>query len=233
MRAFKLTRSARKTIALVVRGGVLEVRAPLRMPKAEIDKFVSLKEPWVEKQLARQQALAQKRKQFTVGYGDTALYRGKPCPIIARTGRQAGFDDALSQFYMPSGLPPQRMKAAVIQIYKMLAKKHLTERVLHFQPIMGVSVSALKISSAKTRWGSMSGKRSVNFSWRLIMAEDDVIDAVVVHELAHIKQMNHSDRFWAEVEKILPDYKKRDARLKAFSRMIGEQNWEDDSLPLR
>lgn len=228
MRDFNLTRSARKTIALVVRGGVLDVRAPLRMPKADIDKFVASKEQWIEKQLARQQALAQKRKQFTVSYGDTVLYRGKPCPIVERAGRQAGFDDALSLFYMPPDLPPQRIKATVVQSYKQLAKRHLTQRVLHFQALMGVRVTALKINSAKTRWGSMSAKQSVNFSWRLIMAEDDVIDAVVVHELAHIKQMNHSDRFWAEVEKILPDYKKRDLRLKAFSRMIGEQNWEDD-----
>ena len=74
---------------------------------------------------------------------------------------------------------------------------------------MGVSVTNLKINSAKTRWGSMSGKKSVNFSWRLILADDNIIDVVVVHELAHIKQMNHSDKFWAEIEKILPDWRER------------------------
>lgn len=83
-----------------------------------------------------------------------------------------------------------------------------------------------KINSAKTRWGSMSGKKSVNFSWRLILADDDIIDVVVVHELAHIKQMNHSDKFWAEVEKILPDWQEREKRLKELSCMINAQNWE-------
>ncbi len=94
--------------------------------------------------------------------------------------------------------------------------------------MMGVSVTNLKINSAKTRWGSMSSKKSVNFSWRLILADNDIIDVVVVHELAHIRQMNHSDKFRAEVEKILPDWREREKRLKELSRMINAQNWEVD-----
>ena len=74
----------------------------------------------------------------------------------------------------------------------------------------------------------MSGRKSVNFSWRLIMAEDDIIDAVVVHELAHITEMNHSDLFWAIVEGVLPDWREREKRLKEFSRKINAENWEVD-----
>ncbi len=228
MRDYKLSRSNRKTIALYVRGGIVEVRAPLKIAKAEIDKFVASKEDWIVKRLEGYKELTKKREEFSLNYGDKVLYRGKEYPIVARSGNLAGFDDDALCFYIPQNLPPELIKAAVIQIYKLLAKRYLTERVMHYQSIMGVRVTSLKINSAKTRWGSMSGKKSVNFSWRLILAEDDVIDVVVVHELAHIKQMNHSDRFWAEVEKILPDWRERERRLKEFNHMINAQNWDID-----
>lgn len=228
MREYKLTRSNRKTIALYVRDGIVEIRAPLKAAKAQIDKFVASKEDWIIKRLDKHEKLTEKRETFSLNYGDKVLYRGKEHPIVARPGNRVGFDDEALCFYMPPNLPMEGVKAAVIQIYKLLAKRCLTERVLHYQPMMGVSVTSLKINSAKTRWGSMSGKRSVNFSWRLILADDDIIDVVVVHELAHIKQMNHSDKFWAEVEKILPDWRERENRLKELSRMINAQNWEVD-----
>lgn len=228
MRDYKLTRTSRKTIALYVRDGMVEVRAPLGAAKAGIDRFVASKEDWIVKRLGKHEELTEKREAFILDYGDNALYRGKAYPIAARPGNRLGFDDNVLCFYMPPHLPPEGIKAAVIQVYKLLAKHYLTERVLHYQPVMGVAVTNLKINSAKTRWGSMSGKKSVNFSWRLILADDDIIDAVVVHELAHIKQMNHSDKFWAEVEKVIPDWREREKRLKEFSRMSNEQNWEVD-----
>lgn len=228
MRDYILTRSNRKTVALYVRDGDVEVKAPLRIPKTEIDKFVASKEEWIVKQLNKHEELAEKRVAFSLNYGDKVLYRGEEYPIVARSGNRVGFDDTALCFYIPPNLSSERVKAAVIQIYKLLAKRYLTEQVMHYQTIMGVSVTSLKINSAKTRWGSMSGKKRVNFSWRLILADDNIIDVVVVHELAHIKQMNHSDKFWAEVEKILPDWRVRENRLKEFSRMINAQNWEVD-----
>jgi len=110
---------------------------------------------------------------------------------------------------MPPGLSPDEIKAACIQIYRILAKRDLTNRVFDFAKQMSVMPTVVKINSVKTRWGSCSSKKSLNFSWRLIMADDDVIDYVVVHELAHIIEMNHSQKFWAIVENILPDYQRQ------------------------
>ncbi|MFT3952196.1 MAG: SprT family zinc-dependent metalloprotease [Oscillospiraceae bacterium] len=226
MIAYKLTRSRRKTIALYVCGGGVEVRAPLTVSKARIDEFVASKENWIAAQLEKQKALTEQRAAFCLDYGSLVCYRGKDYPIVARPGNRAGFDEAALCFFLPPNLPAERVKLAVIQIYKLLAKRFLTERVAHFQKIMGVTVANLKINSAKTRWGSMSANKNVNFSWRLILAPDEIIDLVVVHELAHIKQMNHSDKFWTQVEAILPDWRERQKRLKELSRMINAQNWE-------
>ena len=96
------------------------------------------------------------------------------------------------------------------------AKEILPARVAHFAAIMGLSPAQVKISGAKTRWGSCSSKGSLNFSWRLMLAGDELIDYVVVHELAHLREMNHSPRFWAVVAQAMPDYQRRRKLLKEF-----------------
>ncbi|MCL2299342.1 MAG: M48 family metallopeptidase [Firmicutes bacterium] len=94
------------------------------------------------------------------------------------------------------------------------AKEILPEKVAYFAQRMGVSPAQVKITGAKTRWGSCSGRGNLNFSWRLMLADDGAIDYVVVHELAHLREMNHSSRFWAVVEAAMPDYRQRRLRLK-------------------
>ena len=80
-------------------------------------------------------------------------------------------------------------------------------RAAHFAPLVGVSYGRITIRSQRTRWGSCSSKGNLNFNCLLALAPPEVLDYVVVHELCHRKEMNHSSRFWAEVERILPDYK--------------------------
>jgi len=104
------------------------------------------------------------------------------------------------------------------QQYRARAKKHLPARVAHFAAIMGVSPTQVKINGAKTRWGSCSAQGNLNFSWRVMLADDDVIDYVVVHELAHLRQMNHSKAFWAVVAQVLPDYQLRQAKLRSLAK---------------
>ncbi|MDR1061142.1 MAG: M48 family metallopeptidase, partial [Clostridiales bacterium] len=119
-------------------------------------------------------------------------------------GRGLGVGDGC--VIVPPGLAPDAIKSALIRIYRRLAKQSLSERLWEYAALMGVSPASMRITGAKTRWGSCSGKNSINFSWRLIMAPNDVIDYVVVHELAHIRQHNHSPAFWAVVAKYMPDY---------------------------
>ena len=86
--------------------------------------------------------------------------------------------------------------------YRQEAWDHLKARVADYGNVMGVKPSQLKLSNAKKRWGSCSGKRSINLNWRLIMLEDQLIDYVVVHELAHLIELNHSLGFWGVVERV-------------------------------
>ncbi|MCL2037151.1 MAG: M48 family metallopeptidase [Oscillospiraceae bacterium] len=225
MQNYTLTRSKRKTIAIHVRDGIVEVRSPFKTPKSEIDKFVKSKEKWIENTLAKSAESKIQRDNFTLNYGSQILYRGSEIPIVAKHGNRVGFDSENRHFYLPPNLNPEQIKSACIQVYRVLAKCDLTEKVLRFAKMMNVMPTAVKINSAKTRWGSCSGRKSLNFSWRLIMADDDVIDYVVVHELAHITEMNHSERFWAIVESVLPDYRERKLRLKSLQKRLCGEDW--------
>ena len=104
--------------------------------------------------------------------------------------------------------------------YREQARKKLKERTEYFAGKMGVSYERISIRAAKTRWGSCSGKGNLNFHWKLILMPPQVLDYVVVHELAHRKEMNHSPAFWAEVERILPDYREQRKWLKINGQMV-------------
>lgn len=220
---YELIRSGRRTLSIAVRDGGVQVRAPLRLPRAEIDGIVLSRADWIGEALERSRALSERRGGFVLDYGGTARYRGGQYPIAAVEGA-GGFDG--ERFLLPPGLSPEQVKAACVQICRLLAKRHLTERTALYAPRMSVSPAAVKVSGAKTRWGSCSSKGTINFSWRLIMAGDSVIDYVVVHELAHLLEMNHSARFWAVVERALPDYQRRKAMLRDFQRRLACENWD-------
>ena len=108
--------------------------------------------------------------------------------------------------------PP--LTAEQLAILAQRAREILPGRVEHYAALMGVAPAGLTITSARTRFGSCSPKNRICFSCRLMAYPEEAIDYVVVHELAHILQHNHSPAFWAEVEKILPDYRRREALLR-------------------
>lgn len=107
-----------------------------------------------------------------------------------------------------------------IEMLKHRAKEILPQRAQHYQKIMNVRHTGIKITSAMTRWGSCSGRNSLCFSYRLMLLPLDIIDYIVVHELSHIRVKNHSKDFYNEVSKYMPDYKARELRLKSLQREI-------------
>ena len=104
--------------------------------------------------------------------------------------------------------------------YRREARRRIEERAAYFAEKMGVDYGRIAIKAAKTRWGSCSAKGNLNFHWKLILMPPAVLDYVVVHELAHRIEMNHSSRFWAQVERILPDYRERRKWLKEKGSLV-------------
>ena len=104
--------------------------------------------------------------------------------------------------------------------YRELARAVIGQRVSYFAAKMGVTYGRIPIRDQKTRWGSCSGRGNLNFNWKLVLMPPEVLDYVVVHELAHRKQMNHSPLFWAEVGRVLPDYESRRRWLKEHGKEV-------------
>ncbi len=100
------------------------------------------------------------------------------------------------------------------------AREKITERAAYYAPVLGVTYGKITIRDQKTRWGSCSEKGNLNFTWKLILAPPEVLDYVVVHELCHRLEMNHSRRFWEHVARVLPDYETRRAWLKENGWML-------------
>lgn len=128
--------------------------------------------------------------------------------------REAWIENALLKMQAKLENAPADLSVDELNFLKQKAKEILPQKVEYYGKLMGLTPTAVKITSAKTRFGSCSGKNSICFSYRLMHYSDKAIDYVVVHELAHIKHKNHGKSFYALVEKYMPDYKERQKILK-------------------
>jgi len=207
----KLVRSKRRTLSLIVEtDGMLTVRAPLRMKEADIRQFIEEKKDWIKRKQAQALRDAPVPRQYLDG--ERFLYLGKEAPLrIVPDQKPALIMDKV--FKLTKSAQPQA-ESVFEAWYKKQARMVLTERVKFFAQKYGFKVGKIRISSARTRWGSYSSKGTLSFTWRLVMAPLEIIDYVVLHELCHLKEMNHSRAFWERVETILPDYKRRRKWLK-------------------
>jgi predicted metal-dependent hydrolase len=203
----KLVRSKRRTIALIVeRDGSLTVRAPMRAAVVDIQSFILEKRDWIIRTQERFKALVE-APQKEYKDGETFLFLGNGYGLTLVKPQRPALK--FKNGFMLESTAQARGRQIFTKWYKEQAYHVIAERVRVFSAQHGFSPKQVKISSARTRWGSCSPDGTLNFTWRLVMAPLDVIDYVVVHELAHLRVKNHSSRFWREVEKIMADYKDR------------------------
>lgn len=134
--------------------------------------------------------------------------------------RKVLFMEELRDIKAQREVPDYIRYPALEQKYRSQARERLQQRTAYFAQLMGVSYGKITIKETKTRWGSCSTKGNLNFHWKLVLMPPEILDYMVVHELAHRKEMNHSPAFWAEVERILPDYRKRRRWLKCFGQEV-------------
>jgi hypothetical protein len=223
----QLIRSKRKTIALVVtRDGRLLVRAPQRASLQLIEGFVQQKAAWISEK--QRQALQSSRQALPHAFtaGESFLYLGRAYPltlssasrpllVLAPDGANAG-----GLCFVLAAAAQARARQVFIDWYRAQAQAVLSERIAHYAALTGLAHSALRITSARTRWGSCSSRGVLSFPWRLVMAPLAAVDYVVVHELIHLTEKNHARPFWQGVARILPDYARQVAWLKANGHLL-------------
>lgn len=215
----KLVRTPRKTIALIIQpDGSLIVRAPLRMAEGRIRAFVETNAEWVAKTRAKvKAAVPLPVKLYTDGETFPFLGKSYPLKIVPRQRSRLEFDGKV--FYLAkAGLP--RAKETFIHWYKAQAAAVLQDRVEKLAREKGFQYQRIRISSARTRWGSCSSRGTLSFTYRLVMAPLEVVDYVVAHELVHTQVKNHSRKFWERVGQVMPDYKPRRIWLRKNGRFL-------------
>jgi predicted metal-dependent hydrolase len=208
------SRKRRKTISLHIKeDGKIVVYAPYRTPKWEIEKFFNEKESWiVEKRSEKERSIKEAEKAFISG--KKFLFLGELYPLeIQDNNKEPPLKLSFGKFVLDKN-HIEEARDLFIKWYKEEAKERIIGRIDYYSKRLQLFPKGVKITSAKYRWGSCSRDDRLSFSWRMIMASFSIIDYILIHELVHIKEKNHSKRFWNYLESVHPDYKKHRLWLK-------------------
>ncbi|HHT64186.1 MAG: M48 family metallopeptidase [Bacillota bacterium] len=209
-----------KNVRIVVREGTgLEVVIPETYPVNNIEALLHKKAKWIQNKLKQMEENAALTKTVQDEALTVIRYLGKEYPIVLILDNSLPIRVELSEDKALLTLPRNEedvIRRVIDAWYRWAAKSFLSERTNFWAQKMGVSYQTIYIRNQKTRWGSCSIKNNLSFNMRIIMAPLEVVDYIIIHELAHLKEMNHSKRFWRVVEEFCPDYKKCLAWLKKF-----------------
>jgi predicted metal-dependent hydrolase len=213
--AYAFGRSARRSIGFSVGAEGLSVSAPKSAPLAEIDQALQKKSAWILRKLHETRARHERFEAARMDWCDGAAmpFRGEVLklalnPLQAHTAlhRDAHSGQASLRVALALGATPAQIEKNVQTWLMQQARLVFTERLNHFAPLLGVQWHRLGLSSAASRWGSAKADGTIRLNWRLLHFSAPVLDYVVVHELSHLRAMDHSPRFWATVQSIIPDY---------------------------
>ena len=191
--------------------GILEILAPQNVSESYLRQAVINSLPKLEKLKKRTPV----RTYPDFSNGSKFMLLGIPYPLRI-TARLRTFDQA---FLIPAD-NAEKMKHSLATLYRELAEKIIRERVKKWENICGVYPKKIRISSASSRWGSCTSDKTVSFSWKLIQCPPETVDYVIVHELSHLKELNHSPNFWRLVKEAMPDFKTRQELLKQFAKTL-------------
>ena len=215
----EIIRTKRRTVAIIVEhDGRVIVRAPHRVSLEFIHAFVNEKEGWILKKRAEFKSAHPKFVSREFIDGEMFWYLGKLYPLELSERRRPllSLDEKFTLFRAAHS----SARAIFERWYREQAQQIIPERVAYYAAKYNFTCKQIKITSARTRWGSCSTRGTLSFAWRLIMSPLDVVDYVVAHELVHLREHNHSRSFWSGVEEIIPDYKKKVKWLKVNGHLL-------------
>lgn len=209
--------SKRKTAAIKISDKGIEVRIPEWGDDKWVDQWLVKRKSWIEKHYLEQK---ENNERFCLN-----IKQGSAFPLLGKSYPLNWCEDSKTSVSLEHEVlkvvisnrskkeVDERVRQALVRWYKIQARELLQARVDYWQSVTGLFCSSLKIKGFKRRWGSCSATGEVSLNWRLVMASQELIDYVVIHELAHLKHMNHSSAFWSLVGDYCPDWKNRSKEL--------------------
>jgi predicted metal-dependent hydrolase len=211
------SRKRKKTISLQIRDEAqVIISAPYFTNDKEINRFVEEKQTWINKTILKRKEDSLKNIAKEYNSGENFFYLGQPYPleVFFEPFENVGVVFWNNSFYLNAQENKDLKKHYFVSWYKKKAHDFIHQRVDYFSRMLKLQPEKIKITSAESLWGSCSGDNNLAFSFRLIMGPPVVIDYVIVHELTHIKEKNHSPKFWQRIEAFMPEYRKHRRWLK-------------------
>ncbi len=222
--SYTLKRSQRKTGSIhIERDGQVSILVPRKLSDAEVDEMIDKKLVWIYKNLAEWCDMNATNVEREFVNGEGFLYMGRSYrlklvevqdqPLVLRNG----------YFCLQTGSNGKKLDAHEIfkDFYRDKGLKKISERVEFYSTQMGVTPKGMKVQELQHRWASCTKAGMLNFHWKCMMAPLTILDYIVVHELAHIIHANHTEAFWNEVDKVLPDYLDRKQWLRVNGAGMG------------
>jgi predicted metal-dependent hydrolase len=226
--AYEFRRARRRSIGFIVGPEGLTVSAPKWVGVGEVESALREKARWILRKLQEQQERTRRLQQARVDWrdGTTIPFLGETVIVVIdprTTGAVLnnaadvlpGMPRLTLHVGLPQGAAAEQLRDTVQSWLQRQARRVFEERCAEYAARLGVRVRRLSLSSASTRWGSASADGSIRLNWRLVHFAVPVIDYVVAHELAHLREMNHSDAFWEVVRSVMPDFEAARGTLKA------------------
>lgn len=215
----------RGSVSFQVHTDQVKILAPHGIAQTELQRLIAEKAPWLNDCWQKQQQQSASQSGARYENGADFLYLGEPYPIsIIETDRAAVEIDSgelCIDLLMTDGRDHGQQCAALVEQWLQdEATNYLPARLEHWEQVTGYLAKSLKIRHYKSRWGSCDRLGRITLNNRLMMAPTLIIDYVIIHELAHLKELNHSPRFWAIVEGFCPDYRRHRCWLRQHSQQL-------------
>jgi len=211
--AFVRNRRARRYILRMTPAGGVRVTIPWGGSKAFALEFAQRNAAWVARQLQRP-----KTSPAEWGHGTEVLFRGVPQALhLSETPEGWRCIFAGREFSLAG---PADVRGSVEQQLRALAEPELTARTWELAALHGLRIRRVRVGNQRSRWGSCSVQGTIALNWRLVQAPESVRDYIILHELMHLRQMNHSPRFWAEVRGVCPDFEEAECWLRRNARLL-------------
>ena len=213
--------SPRKTTDIVIeRNGLITVRPPAHYTPEQVDAVVESKRMWIYRNLAEWKDLNASAVAREWVNGETFLYLGRAYRLSLVSNQVNALLLKEGRFCLSRGLIEQGGIAAARQAFESYfidkGMERFRDRVAYFASKVGVKVANIKVKEMGYRWASCGSNGTLNFHWKCMMAPPTIIDYIVVHELCHLHHQNHTDAFWNEVDKVMPNYRERKEWLRKY-----------------
>lgn len=208
----------KKTASVKVQKGEVSVVIPNDLPDTNLKELFAKKTRWIKEKLELHRDVSPfNPKEYISGECFTYLGRNYRLKVLSGKSKSVKLKNGSLIVTLPdSSTSPDRVKNALTEWYRSHAEHKLKEKVDRYAKVVGVIPSSVGVKTFKARWGSCCKRGAIQFNWKIIMAPNRIVDYVVIHELCHMKQHNHSPQFWKLVEKVIPDYAESKEWLKKY-----------------